>query len=83
MTGDDALKALEKRYKRQNEYIKDKYDRITITLPKGTKARIEKQSVKVNTLVNTLVLNWLTDQERKDYPKSLLDDISETELPFK
>lgn len=34
MTGKEAKERLEKQYKRQNEHIKENYDRISITLPK-------------------------------------------------
>ena len=83
MTGKEALKRLEKQYKRQNDHIKNSYERVSVVLPIGTKNRIKAQGETVNGLVNRLVLDWLTDRERKDYPKSLLDDISETEMPFK
>lgn len=36
----------EKQIRRQNNYIKAKYDRITIALPKGAKERYQKRAVK-------------------------------------
>ena len=57
-----ALKALEqqrKRYKYQNDYIKDSYDRVSVTLPKGTKNRITETGETVNGLINRLVREYL------------------------
>ena len=48
MTGKEAKERLEKQYKRQNEHIKENYDRVSITLPKGTKERIKKKGETVN-----------------------------------
>lgn len=60
MTEKEAVKRLEKQYKRQNQYIKDTYDRISVTLPKGTKERIKATGNTVNGLINALVLDYLT-----------------------
>jgi len=57
-----ALKALEqqrKRYKYQNDYIKGSYDRVSVTLPKGTKNRITETGETVNGLINRLVREYL------------------------
>ena len=64
MDGREAIKRLEKQYKRQNDYIKNSYDRVSITLPKGTKDRIKATGNSINGIINTLVLDWLEDQER-------------------
>ena len=61
MSGKEAQKRLEKQYKRQNEHIKANYDRVSITLPKGTKDRIKQHSESVNGYITALVL---TDLER-------------------
>ncbi len=63
MDGKEAIKRLEKQYKRQNDYIKNSYDRISITLPKGTKDRIKATGNSINSIVNTLVLEWLQEHE--------------------
>lgn len=59
MTGEQAIKTLKKQYQRQNEYIKNNYDRFTVTLPKGTKDRIQAAGETANGLIKRLVLNWL------------------------
>lgn len=56
MTGKEAQKRIVKQYKRQNEYIKGNYDRVSATLPKGTTERIKELGLTVNGLINELVL---------------------------
>jgi hypothetical protein len=55
MTGKEAKKRVVKQYKRQNEHIKNNYDRISITLPKGTKERILQREDSINGYVNRLI----------------------------
>lgn len=74
MTGKEAQKRLEKQYRRQNEHIKENYDRVSITLPKGTTDRIKSQGFTVNGYINKLVLQDLEKLERKS-------SISDDELP--
>lgn len=50
------LDNLNKRYKKQNEAIANKYDRVSATLPKGTTERIKALGLTVNGLINDLVL---------------------------
>ena len=50
------LENLNKRYKKQNEAIANKYDRVSATLPKGTKKRIDALGLTVNGLINDSVL---------------------------
>ena len=49
----------EKRNKRQNEFIKNAYDRVNLTLPKGKKeeyqARAEMQGLSLNAYINKLL----------------------------
>ena len=47
------------RYKKQNDHIKDTYDRVSVTLPKGTKDRIKAQGLSINGYINKLVLDDL------------------------
>ena len=80
MTGKEALKRLEKQYKRQNEYIKNSYDRVSITLPKGTKDRIKAAGYSVNGLINELVADWLQEREPENSQYIIPDP---EEMPFK
>lgn len=70
MKASEAKERLEKQYKRQNEYIKNNYDRMTVTLPKGTKERIKERGESVNGLVNRLISEYLdgTESEDEDLP---------------
>ena len=57
-----ALAALErqtKQYKRQNDFIKNSYDRVSVTLPKGTKQRIIETGQTVNAFINNAVMEKL------------------------
>lgn len=60
-----AVETLQKRYKKQNEYIKNSYDRISVTIPKGTKERIKAQGESVNGYIARLVLEDLERREKK------------------
>ena len=60
-----ALKALErqeKQYKRQNKYISDTYDRISVTLPKGYKDIITDAGFTINGYINQLVKSDLENR---------------------
>ena len=52
----------EQQINRQNEYIKNNYDRITLTVPKGKGADYRmlaaKQGLKLNTVINQLLSDW-------------------------
>ena len=61
------LDNLNKTYKKQNEAIAEKYDRVSATLPKGTIERIKALGLTVNGLINDLVLAEL---ERLENDKS-------------
>ncbi len=72
MTGKEAQKRLVKQYKRQNEHIKENYDRVSVTLPKGTTDRIKATGNSVNGYIKDVVLADLEEQEES---KSVLVDI--------
>lgn len=82
MDGKKAIETLQKRYKKQNDYIKNSYDRVSITLPKGTKDRIKANGYSINGLINELVLNWLNDQEQQPDLFNLPDLPELEDMPF-
>lgn len=82
MDGKQALRRLEKQYKRQNEYIKNSYDRISVTLPKGTKDRIKAAGYSVNGLINELVADWLQEQEPENRQYNIPAAEDPEEMPF-
>ena len=65
MTGKEAIERLEKQYKRQNEHIKENYDRVSITLPKGTKERIKATGESINGFIIRSVIAELERLEGK------------------
>ena len=65
MTGKEAIERLEKQYKRQNEHIKENYDRVSVTLPKGTKERIKATGESINSFIIRSVLADLDRLEGK------------------
>jgi hypothetical protein len=64
----DAQEILDKMYKRQNKYIAENYDRVSLTLPKGTKQRITTKGETVNGFINRLVLAELDRLESGALP---------------
>lgn len=63
MTGKEAKARLKKQYNRQNEHIKKNYDRVSITLPKGTKERIKAKGETINGYIVRVVLDDLERSE--------------------
>lgn len=51
-----AVERLQRQYKNQNEYIRNNFDRVSITLPKGTKERIKGTGESLNGYINRLIL---------------------------
>lgn len=71
----EQLEKLKVRYKKQNDKIKDNYDRISVTLPKGTKEEItRKTGMSINAFINELVENELKKIES--------DQTKDFEIPF-
>lgn len=69
MTGKEAIEKWEKQYKRQNEHIRENYDRVSVTLPKGTKVRINNTGESINKMINRLVLAELDRLEQMAAPE--------------
>ena len=53
------LKSREKQYKRQNDFIKNNYDRVAVLLPHGVKDRIKNSGLSVNSFINSAILEKL------------------------
>ena len=51
----ELLNSYKDRIKRQNERTKEKYDKITATLPKGTIDRIKELGISTNKFINSAV----------------------------
>lgn len=67
---EEALKRYHERVKRQNDKVKDNYDRISATLPKGTIDRIRAHGETVNSFINMAVLEALDVLEEDDAPQA-------------
>lgn len=59
---------LQKRYENQNKYINEKYDRVSVVLPKGAKDRIKATGDTVNNFIATAVMNRLLEIEEDGAP---------------
>lgn len=78
-TPKEALQTLQKQYARQNEFIKNNYDRVSVTLPKGTKERIlQTGAASVNSYIVNLVLRSL-DMAEDPSPSAPGDRLNLTE----
>ena len=75
MEAKKAKEVLEKRYRKHNDYIKNSFDRVSVTLPKGTKDIIKKSGYTVNGLINDLVSEWI----QKTNAESVFDDFPKLE----
>lgn len=58
-TDSEILNAYKARIKRQNDVIKDNYDKVTATLPKGTVNRIRALGLSINAAINKSLLVYL------------------------
>lgn len=79
----DNIEMLEKykqRIKRQNEKIKQDYDRASVTLPKGTKDRIQALGYTVNGFLNSAVLAELERLEA-EAPQTAQPEAAKEEQP--
>ena len=79
----DNIEMLEKykqRIKRQNEKIKQDYDRASVTLPKGTKDRIQALGYTVNGFLNSIVLAELGKLEA-EAPQAVQPETVKEEQP--
>lgn len=58
-TDSEILESYKARIKRQNNAIKEKYDRVSATLPKGTINRINALGLSINGVINDSLLAYL------------------------
>ena len=61
----ERVERQQRRIKRQNEHIKENYDRVSVTLPKGTKERIKARGETVNGYITRLVLSDLGKEDEE------------------
>ena len=53
------LQSYKDRIKRQNDAVRNNYDKISCTIPKGTKDKIRSYGYSVNTFVNEAIRRYL------------------------
>lgn len=75
----EQLDKYKARVKRHNEAVKEKYDRVSATLPKGTIDRIKALNMSVNAAINESLLVYLDELERSQ-PDTLPEE-TKTEAP--
>lgn len=64
-TDAEMLEKYKERIKRQNNKIKEDYDRVSATLPKGTIERIKALGLTINGVINDSVLAFLECAEEE------------------
>lgn len=80
MDNNEMLEKYKQRIKRQNEKIKQDYDRASVTLPKGTKDRIQALGYTVNGFLNSAVLAELERLEA-EAPQTAQPEAAKEEQP--
>lgn len=80
MDNNEMLEKYKQRIKRQNEKIKQDYDRASVTLPKGTKDRIQALGYTVNGFLNFAVLAELERLEA-EAPQTAQPEAAKEEQP--
>lgn len=75
----EQLDKYKARVKRHNEAVKEKYDRVSATLPKGTIDRIKALNMSVNAAINESLLVYLDELERSQ--PDTLPEAPKTEAP--
>lgn len=73
---------LQDRYKRQNEHIKENYDRVSVTLPKGTKDRIKERGYSINGFISDAVIEKLDKDEVNNAPQVEISHEKEKQEEF-
>lgn len=58
----DAKRKLEARYNRQNEYNREKYDRVSLMLPNGYKEEVKSIAKKEGKSLNAFILEAIQEK---------------------
>ena len=63
----EKIETLKRRYKKQNDYINKTFDRVSVTLPAGTKQKIIDNAggLSVNAFIKSAVLEKIERLEKK------------------
>lgn len=82
-TDKQKLENLKKRYQKQNQHIRDCYDRISVTLPKGYKDIIVNNGDSINGYINRLVTTDLRSRGLLSGSDLSSNNVDDSELPFR
>ncbi len=84
-TDKEMLEKYKQRIKRQNNKIKEDYDRVSATLPKGTIDRIKALGLTINGVINDSVLSFLEcmEEEHGEPPKEPIKSVQNVETANK
>ena len=58
----EAKKMLEKRYKKQNEYNKEKYDRVSVMFPAGYRDTVRDKAKERGQSLNAFILDAVRER---------------------
>ena len=58
----EAKKMLEKRYKKQNDYNKDKYDRVSLMFPHGYRDTVREKAKAEGKSLNAFILDAVKEK---------------------
>ncbi len=73
----ESDRKLKDRYKKQNEYLAGKYDRLNFTVPAGKKAGIEAAAAVAGKTVNAFCRDAVLEAVEKQAKQSEPDDLPE------
>ena len=71
----EILEKTKARYKKQNDYNKNNYDRFSFVMSKGTKQKIKDAAEKQNKSINQFIVDAVLQAINADFP-------NEDNLPF-
>lgn len=58
----EAKKMLEERYKKQNDYNKEKYDRVSVMFPSGYRDVVRKEAEREKQSLNAFILEAVKEK---------------------
>lgn len=61
----EAKRKLEERYNKQNEYNKEKYDRVSVMFPSGYRDKVRDRAKKENKSLNSYIIEAVQEKMNK------------------
>lgn len=66
--GESETKVSKAQQKAVNKYVKNNYDRINVTLPKGRKADIQQAAAAAGESMNQFIIRAINETMQRDDP---------------